>query len=108
MTYLYKVRPLIDHVAAVFPEYYQPSRNISIDEMMISTRCFLQVIPKKLIRFGIKVWVCAEANSGYVLDFQVYSGASDEKKDKRISLGHQVVMNHLQGKGYCLLLTSFI
>ena len=57
---LYKVRPLIDHLAAVFPKYYQPSRNISIDEMMISTRChlsFLQLIPKKLTRFGIKVWV---------------------------------------------------
>ena len=47
---LYKVRPLIDHLAAVFTKYYRPGRNASIDEMMIGTRCriaFLQYIPKK-------------------------------------------------------------
>jgi hypothetical protein len=57
---LYKVRPLIDHLGAVFPKYYQPSCQFSIDEMMIGTRCrisFLQYIPKKPTRFGIKVWV---------------------------------------------------
>ena len=110
---LYKVHPLIDHLAAVFPKYYQPSRNISIDEMMISTRCrisFLQFIPKKPTRFGIKVWVCAEASSGYVLDFQVYTSASDEKTGKRVSLGHKVVMKlmePLQGKGHCLFIDNF-
>ena len=74
--------------------------------MMIGTRCrisFFQFIPKKPTRFTIKVWVCAEASSGYVLDFQVYTGASDEKMDKRVSLGHKVVMKlmePLQGKGH--------
>ena len=103
---LYKVCPLIDYFAAVFPKYYQPSHNISIDEMMIGTRCrisFFQFIPKKPTRFTIKVWVCAEASSGYVLDFQIYTGASDEKTDKRVSLGHKVVMKlmePLQGKGH--------
>ena len=59
---LYKVRTLIDHLAAVFPKYYRPGRNVSIDEMMIGTRCrisFLQYIPKKPTQFGIKVWVLA-------------------------------------------------
>lgn len=36
---LCKIRPLVDHLAAVFPQYYQPSRFLSIDEMMIGTRC---------------------------------------------------------------------
>ena len=111
---LYKVRPLIDHLGAVFPKYYQPSRQLSIDEMMIGTRCrvsFLQYIPKKPTRFGIKVWVLAEAKSGYVLDFQVYTGASDgEKTDKNIGLGHKVVMQLMeayQGKGHCLFIDNF-
>ena len=43
--------------------------------------------------------------------FQVYTGASDEKMDKRVSLGHKVIMKlmePLQGKGhYVLLLTIF-
>ena len=47
---LLKVRPLLDHLVAVFPMYYQPERQLSIDEMMIGTRCrvaFLQYLPKK-------------------------------------------------------------
>lgn len=36
--FLYKVRPLINHLAAVFRKYYQLSRNISIDETMTGTR----------------------------------------------------------------------
>ena len=74
---LFKVRPLIDHLTAVFSQYYQPSRYLSIDEMMIvGTRChvaFLQYIPKKPTRFGIKVWVNSESKTGYVINFQVCS-----------------------------------
>ena len=76
---LFKVRPLLDHLSAVFPRYYQPAREISIDEMMISTRCrvaFLQYMPKKPCKFGLKVWVLAEAATGYVLCFQIYTGAA--------------------------------
>ena len=36
---LFKVRPLLDHLVAVLPMYYQPEQYLSIDEMMISTRC---------------------------------------------------------------------
>ena len=32
-------------------------------------------MPKKPCKFGVKVWVLAEANTGYVLGFQVYTGA---------------------------------
>jgi hypothetical protein len=60
------IRLLIDHLAAIFPKYYS---NVSIDEMMIGTRCrisFLQYmyIPKKLIRFEIKIWILVEAERG--------------------------------------------
>ena len=108
------LRLLIDHLGAVFPKYYQPLRQLSIDEMMIGTRCrvsFLQYIPKKPTRFGIKVWVSVEAKSGYVLNFQVYTGASDgEKTDKNIGVGRKVVMQFMeayQGKGHCLFIDNF-
>ena len=35
---------------------------------------FVQYIPKKALKLGIKVWVNSEAKSGYVLDLQVYTG----------------------------------
>lgn len=47
---LYKIRPLLDHLVAVYSLYYQAAQHVSIDEMMIGTRCkvsFLQYMPKK-------------------------------------------------------------
>ena len=99
---LFKIRPLLDHFSAIFPMYYQPAQHISIDEMMIGTRCrvaFLQNMPKKPKRFGIKVWILAEAKMGYVLDLQVYTGA--EKDNNKKGLANRIV-NYLiqkyQGK----------
>jgi len=36
---LFKIRPLIDHFSAVFPCYYEPAQQLSVDEMMVGTRC---------------------------------------------------------------------
>lgn len=83
--------------------------------MMIGTRCrisFLQYIPKKPTRFGIKEWVLAEAKSGYVLDFQVYTGASGgEKTAKTPHLAKRLCRNSwmepYQGEGHCLFIDNF-
>ena len=111
---LFKVRPLIDHLSAVFPVYYHAGRELSVDEMMIGTRCrvsFLQYIPKKPTKFGIKVWVNSEANTGYVLTFQIYTGAmAKDASNSSKSLGHRVVMDLLQpylGKGHRLFVDNF-
>jgi len=40
---LFKVCPFLDHLAAVFPRYYQPKREVSIDEMMVGTRCHVSI-----------------------------------------------------------------
>ena len=82
---LFKIRFLVDHLAAVYPQYYFPSRYLSIDEMMVGTRCrvvFLQYLPKKPTKFGIKVWINSEAKSGYVLNFQIYTGSEEKTKEK--------------------------
>ena len=112
--HLFKVRPLVDHFAAVFPRYYQPSRELSIDEMMIGTRCrisFLQYMPNKPCKFGVKVWVLAEAKTGYILNFQVYTGAVPSKEPvPHGGLAYRVVMELMepyQGKGHCLYMDNF-
>ena len=108
---LFKVRPLLDHFSAMFLLYYQPAQHVSIDEMIIGTRCrvaFLQYMPKKPTRFGIKVWVLAEAKTGYVLDFQVYTGA--EKDDNNKGLAYRIVnclIQKYQGKNHLLYVDNF-
>ena len=109
---LYKVRPLLDHLLAVFPACYQPAQQLSIDEMMIGTRCrvsFLQFIPQKPTRFGIKVWVNSEANTGYTLCLQVYTGAEKDSCNK-MGLGYRVVMDLMelyQQRNHCLNIDNF-
>ena len=112
---LYKVRALINQLSAVFPGYYQPSRELSIDEMMIGTQfhvSFLQYMPKKPQKFGAKVWVLAEAKTGYVLGFQIYTGASLTTKEYASKgVSYWVVMDLMepyQGKGHKILWTNFI
>lgn len=91
---VFKLGPLVDHLNAVLLQYYQPARYITIDELMIGTRCrvaFLQYMPKKPTRFGIKVWVNSEAKTSYVLCFQVYTGAANRSQEN--GLVHRVVMD---------------
>ena len=79
--------------------------------MMIGTRCriaFLQYLPKKPTRFGIKVWVISESKTGYVLDFQIYTGATNDVL--KHGLGYRVVMDLIeqyQHKGHCLFVDNF-
>ena len=109
--HLFKVRPLLEHLSAVFPLYYQPKQHLSIDEMMIGTCCrisFLQYLPKKPTKWGIKVWVLCEAKTGYVLSVQVYTG-SENNADKK-GVARRVVLdllNGYQGKNHLLYVDNF-
>ena len=96
----------------MFARYYNPERHLSIDEMMIGTRCriaFLQYLPNKPTKFGIKVWVIAEAKTGYVLGFQIYTGASQDDQSK--GLAYRVVMDLIEpfvGKEHSLYIDKFL
>ena len=60
---------------------------------MIGTKgriSFLQYLPKKPKKWGIKLWVLAESLTGYVSNFEVYTGASDTTEH---GLAYSVVMN---------------
>lgn len=65
-------------------------------------------LPKKPCKFGVKVWVLAEAKTGYVLNFQVYTGAvSSSEKSPFGGLAYRVVMEPYQGKGHRLFMDNF-
>ena len=68
----------------------------------------MQYIPKKPTRFGIKIWVLALAKTGYVLDFDIYTGAEADPVKK--GLGYRLVMKLIeqyQGKGHCVFVDNF-
>jgi len=60
---LYKVRPLIDLC-----------QRTTFDEGMIRYKgrlYFRQYMPKKPVKWGIKVWMLGESKSGYVCTFDI-------------------------------------
>ena len=50
-------------------ELHNPYPQISIDESMVCPKCrlsFIQYLPKKPVKWGIKLWVCADTVNGYI------------------------------------------
>ena len=75
----------------------QPSKFISIDEGMVKYKGrpgFQQYLLMKPMKWGIKVWVRANAINGFVSTMQVYMGKKDASQPEH-SLGRYVVCNLL-------------
>lgn len=109
---LSKVRPIIDHLSQAFLINFNPGCENSIDEAMI---CFKgrssmkQYMPKKPIKRGLKVWVRADASTGYTCKFEVYTGRRQDS-EAEIGLGGNVVKrlsDRLRGKAYHVYCDNF-
>lgn len=87
---LYKLRPMIDVLSETYLNCYKANEHQSIDESMVKFKGrigFRQFMPQKPIKRGYKIWIRAD-QSGYVSQFQVYTGKSDRVEE---SLGSRVV-----------------
>lgn len=110
---LWKIRPMIQILQERSQRMYNPHQQVSVDESMIGTKArlsFLQYMPKKPIKWGIKVWVCSDSVTGYIYTFDVYVGADPSIPKYPKGLAHHVVMKLLQplfGKGYVVYMDNF-
>lgn len=96
---LWKVRPMIELLQEKCISMYSPHQQLSVDESMIGTKCrlsFLQYMPKKPMKWGIKVWVCSDSVCGYVATFDVYTGADPAMPSYPKGLAHYVVTKLLR------------
>ena len=76
---LFKLEPLLQHMAAKFQQIYVPGQKVSVDESLLLYKGrlhFRQYIPLKRSRFGIKIFLCCE-DSGYTYRFRVYQGREE-------------------------------
>ena len=90
---LHKVRPILDNAKQQFASHYQPHKNLCVDEAMIKYkgRCsFLQYLPCKPTKWGVKAWGLADSESFYLIDFNIYIG-KDSKSANNLPLGTRVV-----------------
>ena len=97
---LYKIKPLLSMLETSYLVNYKPGCEISIDEAMVKFKGrigFLQYLPMKPVKRGIKVWMASEPVHGYTLQCVVYTGKNDKSKTGICSsgkgLGYDVVMN---------------
>ena len=77
-----QMRWLVDEVREKFGSHYNLGKFLTIDELMIGYKgkyCpALQYMPKKLQKWGIKVWYLADSYSKYVYFFEIYCGRNGE------------------------------
>ena len=108
---LWKVGPVILAVVAACHTNYQPQWEISIDEVMVAFKgrsSMKQYIPKKPVKQDFKVWVGADSHSGYVSDFDCYTGKKGDTAE--VGLGGSVVKHltrDLVGKHYHIYVDNF-
>ena len=74
---LYKIRPFLEPLIANFQAEYTLHKEISVDETMISYKGrlgFIQYMPKKPKKWGMKAFVLSDSQSGYVYNWYLYTG----------------------------------
>ena len=90
---LFKVRPVLDRVVECCKMELRPEKDLSVNEAIIKFKGRLgmkQYMPMKPVKRGIKVWVCTEASSRFVCNFQVYTGKRQDGAAEQ-NLGYRVV-----------------
>lgn len=78
---LWKLRPVTSLVLQNIRAFMKPYQKVVIDESLVLFRgrlSFRQYIPSKRHRFGIKYYVLCDCQTGYVLDFIIYTGSDVE------------------------------
>ena len=78
---LFKIQPLLDVLSKNLKLWWTAGQKICIDESMILYKgravAFVQYMPAKPIKHGIKVFALCCAATGFLLSFEVYTGAEN-------------------------------
>ena len=95
--HLHKLRPIIDALNSHLKEMYIPSSVMAVDESMVPFKgrsLMKQYMPMKPVKRGYKVWCLADFRTGFVSQFDIYSGRSDTQGHSSFFLGDKYVHSH--------------
>ena len=73
-------------LALTFQEMYSPHSEQAIDEAMVKFKGrvgFLQYMPMKPCKRGIKIWSCCDSTNGYLCQFEVYVGKESSTVERQ-------------------------
>ena len=103
---LFKIKPVLNYMNERFTAVYQPGKELDIDESMVGFKgrlSFIQFMPAKRTRFGIKNWSLNESRSGYACHLTPYTGKANDAgdgargDDRHWGLAARVVLDLLDG-----------
>lgn len=112
---LNKIWPVYQYLENKFKTSYVPERDITVDESLLLYKGrlgWVQYIPMKRARFGIKFYMLCESTSGYVWSLIIYTGKGT-KLDADFAdfpMSSQIVLTlvkPLLRQGYCLTTDNF-
>ena len=72
-----KLRPFLTPLIANFQAHYTLNQEVSVDESMIGYKGrlgFIQYMPKKPTKWGMKAFVLPDAYNGYMYSWHLYTG----------------------------------
>ncbi|XP_076049303.1 uncharacterized protein LOC143029976 [Oratosquilla oratoria] len=78
---LAKIRIVLEDIREKFSSKFKPFRDLCIDESLVLWRgrlSFRQFMPLKRHRFGMKLFTLCDVESGYILDFILYTGGGTD------------------------------
>ena len=112
---LHKIYDVYTTLIANFQKYYTPNQDISIDEslMLFKGRLgWVQYIPMKRRRFGVKYFLLCEAKTGYVWNSIIYvgKGTQFDPDYNGLLVSSYIVMSLMKpllGKGYCVTMDNY-
>lgn len=110
---LKKISPFIKYFRERCQTLFQPNRNLAVDERLVKSKHrsgIRQFIKNKPVKFGIKLWVIADSQTGYTCDFSVYTGSGDGILHSEHGLGYGVVMSLSESflnQGYHIFFDNF-
>lgn len=106
---LHKLRPLMDKILEKFNSSFQTGEAITIDEGICAFRGrvgFKIYMPQKPNKYGIKIFMLADANTAYIKNFEVYTG-KDPYKDNSAAGTVLRLLSHMSGSGHTVYVDRF-
>jgi len=104
---LWKIRDLFEILNSTFSKFYNPSENLTVDEVIVSFKgrvIFRQYIPRKHKCFGIKIFKLCDL-TGYTYDMKVYLGKDRQRTAQHVTATHATVTEltrKIEGRGHKL------
>lgn len=109
---LRKLQPVLTMLKRKFQQFFKPFQKLVIDKSLLLFKgrlSFKQYIPTKRPRFGIKLFMLCNCETGMILDFILYTGKKTEiPSNDTLALSGAVVKQLMQPKAMCSILIAGI